>query len=121
MYVPNFQALIILKTGFLFVAAEFGNHRLYQFLSIKGSGDEDTVCCLLSALGVACLFWSLCVAPSATVSTLLHPHALGRISQGMRMLLTLTRDAFPEGCIGMVPLLRGALTWGGGCEWLLRE
>ena len=28
--VPVAQSLVILKTGFLFVASEFGNHALYQ-------------------------------------------------------------------------------------------
>ena len=41
--VPVATSLVILKTGFLFVASEFGNHALYQFLSIKGTGDEDTI------------------------------------------------------------------------------
>jgi len=41
--VPVAQALVILKTGFLFVASEFANHRLYQFLSIKGSDEADII------------------------------------------------------------------------------
>eukprot|EP00960_Hanusia_phi_P037491 752990-Hanusia_phi.AAC.6 len=39
--VPVAQSITILKTGFLFVASEFGNHALYQFLSIKGSDESD--------------------------------------------------------------------------------
>lgn len=39
--VPVAVSLNILKTGFLFVASEFGNHSLYQFLSI-GKQEEDT-------------------------------------------------------------------------------
>ena len=39
---PVAQSMVILKTGFLFVASEFGNHGLYQFLSIKG-GEEETL------------------------------------------------------------------------------
>jgi len=38
--VPVATSLVILKTGFLFVASEFGNHALYQFLNIKGGEDE---------------------------------------------------------------------------------
>ena len=41
--VPVAQSLVILKTGFLFVASEFGNHALYQFLSIKGSDESDLI------------------------------------------------------------------------------
>jgi len=29
--VPTANSLAIMKVGFLFVAAEFGNHKLYQF------------------------------------------------------------------------------------------
>ncbi|KZT06669.1 uncharacterized protein LAESUDRAFT_700021 [Laetiporus sulphureus 93-53] len=36
--VPVATSLCILKSGFLFVAAEFGNHHLYQFLKL---GEED--------------------------------------------------------------------------------
>ncbi|KAI0349483.1 hypothetical protein OH77DRAFT_1594212 [Trametes cingulata] len=36
--VPVASSLCILKSGFLFVAAEFGNHHLYQFLKL---GEED--------------------------------------------------------------------------------
>ncbi|KAI8974178.1 CPSF A subunit region-domain-containing protein [Trametes punicea] len=36
--VPVASSLCILKSGFLFVASEFGNHHLYQFLKL---GDED--------------------------------------------------------------------------------
>ncbi|KAI9057487.1 hypothetical protein FKP32DRAFT_1615311 [Trametes sanguinea] len=36
--VPVASSLCIMKSGFLFVAAEFGNHHLYQFLKL---GDED--------------------------------------------------------------------------------
>ena len=41
--VPVAVSLNILKTGFLFVASEFGNHALYQFLSIKGGDDTDLI------------------------------------------------------------------------------
>jgi len=41
--VPVAISLSILKSGFLFVASEFGNHALYQFLSIKGSDDGDVL------------------------------------------------------------------------------
>lgn len=37
---PVAQSMVILKTGFLFLASEFGNHGLYQFLSIKGGEEE---------------------------------------------------------------------------------
>ncbi|KXS19436.1 hypothetical protein M427DRAFT_450591 [Gonapodya prolifera JEL478] len=37
--VPVATGLVLLKTGFLFVAAEFGNHVLYQ---IENLGDDDT-------------------------------------------------------------------------------
>ena len=33
----------VLKTGFLFAAAEFGNHALYQFQGI-GTDEEDPMC-----------------------------------------------------------------------------
>ncbi|KAK9916752.1 hypothetical protein WJX75_006568 [Coccomyxa subellipsoidea] len=36
--IPPCTSICVLKTGFLFAAAEFGNHALYQFLSI---GDDD--------------------------------------------------------------------------------
>ena len=37
--VPVASSLCILKSGFLFVAAEFGNHQLYQFQKL---GDDDS-------------------------------------------------------------------------------
>lgn len=40
---PVAQSLVILKTGFLFVASEFANHALYQFLSIKSSDNSDLI------------------------------------------------------------------------------
>ncbi|CAE7661655.1 Sf3b3, partial [Symbiodinium microadriaticum] len=41
--VPLSNALCVLKTGFLFAAAEFGNHALYQFQGI-GTDEEDPMC-----------------------------------------------------------------------------
>jgi splicing factor 3B subunit 3 len=37
------NSLCVLKTGFLFVASEFGNHALYQFTGI-GTDDDDPIC-----------------------------------------------------------------------------
>uniref|UniRef100_A0A915DI23 Cleavage/polyadenylation specificity factor A subunit C-terminal domain-containing protein n=1 Tax=Ditylenchus dipsaci TaxID=166011 RepID=A0A915DI23_9BILA len=37
---PTANSLCILKTGFLFVASEFGNHQLYQILHLGESDDE---------------------------------------------------------------------------------
>jgi splicing factor 3B subunit 3 len=39
--VPVATGLVVLKTGFLFVAAEFGNHYLFQFQSLGEDGSED--------------------------------------------------------------------------------
>ncbi|KDQ52575.1 hypothetical protein JAAARDRAFT_73058 [Jaapia argillacea MUCL 33604] len=39
--VPVASSLCILKSGFLFVAAEFGNHHFYQFVQL-GDDDSDT-------------------------------------------------------------------------------
>jgi len=36
--IPTCSSLCILKSGFLYGAAEFGNHALYQF---QGVGDDD--------------------------------------------------------------------------------
>ena len=41
--IPLSNALCVLKTGFLFAAAEFGNHALYQFQGI-GTDEEDPMC-----------------------------------------------------------------------------
>jgi len=41
--IPLANSLCVLKTGFLFVASEFGNHALYQFQGI-GTDDTDPVC-----------------------------------------------------------------------------
>lgn len=41
--IPLANALCVLKTGFLFAAAEFGNHALYQFQGI-GTDEEDPMC-----------------------------------------------------------------------------
>jgi splicing factor 3B subunit 3 len=41
--VPTSNAMCILKTGFLFVAAEFGNHFLFQFQSIGDEEEESTM------------------------------------------------------------------------------
>lgn len=41
--IPLCNALCVLKTGFLFAAAEFGNHALYQFQGI-GTDEEDPMC-----------------------------------------------------------------------------
>ncbi|RPD53419.1 hypothetical protein L226DRAFT_617381 [Lentinus tigrinus ALCF2SS1-7] len=38
--VPVATSLCILKSGFLFVAAEFGNHHFYQFLKLGDEGEE---------------------------------------------------------------------------------
>lgn len=38
--VPVASGLSILKSGFLFVAAEFGNHQLYQFQKLGDDDDE---------------------------------------------------------------------------------
>lgn len=40
---PIANSLCVLKTGFLFVASEFGNHALYQFTGI-GTDDDDPIC-----------------------------------------------------------------------------
>ncbi|CAL2028793.1 unnamed protein product [Caenorhabditis brenneri] len=39
--VPPANAMCILKSGFLFVAAEFGNHELYQIASLGEGGDDE--------------------------------------------------------------------------------
>lgn len=39
--VPVATGLVVLKTGFLFVAAEFGNHYLFQFQSLGEDGTGD--------------------------------------------------------------------------------
>ncbi|KAG8945971.1 pre-mRNA-splicing factor rse1 [Tulasnella sp. 419] len=39
--IPVANCLCILKSGFLFVASEFGNHYLYQFQKL-GDDDEET-------------------------------------------------------------------------------
>jgi len=41
--IPLCNSLCVLKTGFLFAAAEFGNHALYQFQGI-GTDDDDAMC-----------------------------------------------------------------------------
>eukprot|EP00397_Hematodinium_sp_SG-2012_P002911 GEMP01002919.1.p1 GENE.GEMP01002919.1~~GEMP01002919.1.p1 ORF type:complete len:1075 (+),score=238.62 GEMP01002919.1:465-3689(+) len=41
--IPLCNSLCVLKTGFLFAAAEFGNHALYQFQGI-GTDDNDAQC-----------------------------------------------------------------------------
>jgi splicing factor 3B subunit 3 len=46
---PPAASLAVLKTGFLFVASEFGNHSLYQFIVSGcdgGVGVESAVLCL---------------------------------------------------------------------------
>eukprot|EP00756_Hemistasia_phaeocysticola_P054666 Hpha_TRINITY_DN30578_c0_g1::TRINITY_DN30578_c0_g1_i1::g.193750::m.193750/K12830/SF3B3, SAP130, RSE1; splicing factor 3B subunit 3 len=41
--VPVANALSIFRSGYLFVAAEFGDHRLYQFLSLGEDGEDDSI------------------------------------------------------------------------------
>ena len=38
--IPVASALVVLKTGFLFVASEFGNHYLYQIAHLGENDDE---------------------------------------------------------------------------------
>eukprot|EP01105_Mastigella_eilhardi_P023189 TRINITY_DN5809_c0_g1_i2.p1 TRINITY_DN5809_c0_g1~~TRINITY_DN5809_c0_g1_i2.p1 ORF type:complete len:959 (+),score=273.95 TRINITY_DN5809_c0_g1_i2:695-3571(+) len=39
--VPVSSSMVVLRTGFLFVAAEFGNHALYQFLGLEQEEGEQ--------------------------------------------------------------------------------
>ncbi|KAL8439041.1 hypothetical protein Efla_002450 [Eimeria flavescens] len=48
--VPVANALCVLKSGYLFVAAEFGNHHLYQFTGI-GTDESDPRCSSSHPLG----------------------------------------------------------------------
>ncbi|OEH79966.1 splicing factor 3b subunit 3 [Cyclospora cayetanensis] len=48
--VPVANALCVLKSGYLFVAAEFGNHQLYQFTGI-GTDESDPRCASSHPLG----------------------------------------------------------------------
>lgn len=43
---PPAVSICVLKTGFLFTAAEFGNHALYQFVVSGGDGKMQSRNCL---------------------------------------------------------------------------